>query len=318
MQLRILISNQTNPYVNVAVENYLLGQQVDDVITLYLWKNRRTVVIGQNQNPYAECNVEQLLADGGYVMRRRSGGGAVYHDDGNINFSFLVPHAYYDQTRQFSVLQRAVESYGLHTEVSGRNDVLCEGRKFSGNAFNKSRYQHLHHGTILIKGNIDDLKRYLIVKPSKLQKHGVASVQSRVVNLSELAPVTAENIVPRLIEAFQQEYGMQAQEIAFESLVQSDDVQKLIAEMSSQQWIFGRWKNFEAQYSAQFAWGHVELQLEVDQEHARITHVEIASDGLDLDLLDRARQLLTGASSITRPLIAQGEEEINDILNLIY
>lgn len=320
MKLQVVISNQTNPYVNVAVENYLLSQPVDDIITLYLWKNRRTVVIGQNQNPYSECNVDQLVADGGYVMRRRTGGGAVYHDDGNINFSFIVPRAHYDQSRQFSVLQRAVESYGLHTEVSGRNDVLCEGRKFSGNAFKKAEFQNLHHGTILIKGNIEDLQRYLRVKPSKLQKHGVASVQSRVVNLSELAPVTAENIVPRLIEAFQQEYGSQARELSFSSLIQREGVRKLIEEMSSEQWIFGRWKSFEAQYSAQFEWGHVEIQLDVDQEHALITHVELASDGLDLALLDQARQLLTGASTKSMPAIPQGDSRqvIADIFGLIW
>ena len=90
MKLRLVVSNQTNPHLNVAVENYLLAQEEYESITLYLWRNRRTVVIGQNQNPFAECNVDLLLSEGGYLMRRRTGGGAVYHDDGNINFSFIV------------------------------------------------------------------------------------------------------------------------------------------------------------------------------------------------------------------------------------
>ena len=136
---KLIISNQTNPYLNIAVENYLLSQPSDGDIAMYLWQNRRTVVIGQNQNPYAECNVAQLEQDGGYLMRRRTGGGAVFHDLGNLNFSFVVPYEMYDTTRQFAVLQRAVESYGLDTEISGRNDVLCQGRKFSGNAFAKGR-----------------------------------------------------------------------------------------------------------------------------------------------------------------------------------
>lgn len=320
MKIQLVISNQTNPYVNVAVENYLLGLDVADTVTLYLWKNRRTVVIGQNQNPYAECNVDQLIADGGYVMRRRTGGGAVYHDDGNLNFSFIVPHEFYDQTRQFSVLQRAVESYGLHTEVSGRNDVLCEGRKFSGNAFNKGKYQHLHHGTILIKGNIEDLQRYLKVKPAKLKKHGVASVQSRVVNLSDLAPVTAVNIVPRLIKAFEKEYGSKAEVVDFDHLIACPEVRQLIQEMESPEWLFGRWKNFVAQYSAQFDWGLVELHLDVDQEHSIINHVEIASDGLDLAVIEQTRQLLEGASSVERPDVPQVDnaEVIVDILSMIY
>ena len=90
MRLQFVISNQTNPYWNIAVENHLLSLHETEVVTLYLWKNRRTVVIGQNQNPFSECNVEALEADGGFLMRRKTGGGAVYHDDGNINFSFVV------------------------------------------------------------------------------------------------------------------------------------------------------------------------------------------------------------------------------------
>ena len=135
--MQFIVSNQTEPYWNIAVENYLV--EYADTVTLYLWRNRRTVVIGQNQNPYSEVNVEALEADGGYLMRRKTGGGAVYHDDGNLNFSFVIPKELYDQQRQFSVIQRAVESFGLHTELSGRNDILAEGRKFSGNAFSKGR-----------------------------------------------------------------------------------------------------------------------------------------------------------------------------------
>lgn len=320
MKLRFVISSQTNPYWNVAVENYLLGREEYDTVTLYLWKNRRTVVIGQNQNPYAECNVEMLERDGGYLMRRKTGGGAVYHDDGNINFSFVVPHEHYDQTRQFSVIRRAVESYGLSTELSGRNDVLCEGRKFSGNAFNKSKYQHLHHGTILIKGNIEDLQRYLKVKPAKLQKHGVASVQSRVVNLSELAPVSAENIVPRLREAFEKEYGAIAEEVSFDELLQCPEVKAIYEEMSSEEWRFGRWKSFVAQRSAQYDWGGVELQIDVDQQAGRIVHVEIASDGLDLAVIEAARNILQGADVHQRPSTEglAGGAMIEDILNMIY
>lgn len=138
MRLQFVISNQTNPYWNIAVENHLLSLPETEVVSLYLWKNRRTVVIGQNQNPYSECNVEALEADGGYLMRRRTGGGAVYHDYGNINFSFIVPKAMYDQTRQFSVIQRAVLDFGIVAELSGRNDILTDGRKFSGNAFSRA------------------------------------------------------------------------------------------------------------------------------------------------------------------------------------
>ena len=313
MKLQFIVSNQTEPYWNISVENYLV--ETADAVTLYLWRNRRTVVIGQNQNPFSECNVEALEADGGYLMRRKTGGGAVYHDDGNINFSFVVPKALYDQTRQFGVIQRAVESFGLHTELSGRNDILVEGRKFSGNAFSKGRVNDLHHGTILIKGNMDDLARYLKPKPAKLQKHGVASVRSRVVNLSELNPaINAESLVPRLKEAFETEYSEYSEYSDYSEIIKRPEVRALHDHFASPEWKYGRWRTFTAQRSAQFDWGGVEVALTIEDDI--ISDVQIASDALDLAALDEARRLLTGASTQLRPETENAV--INDILSLVY
>jgi len=317
MKLQFIVSDQTNPYWNIAVENYLLSLPETEVVTLYLWKNRRTVVIGQNQNPFSECNVEALEADGGYLMRRRTGGGAVYHDDGNINFSFVVPKALYDQTRQFRVIQRAVADFGIVAELSGRNDILTEGRKFSGNAFSKGKYQDLHHGTLLIKGNMEDLQRYLKPKPAKLQKHGVASVRSRVVNLSELnAEITSDSIIPHLRSAFESEYSEKSEYSEFSEIIKRPEVRALYEEFASDEWRYGRWRSFTAQRTAQFDWGGVELSLTVDQERNIITDVQLASDALDLAALDEARQILTGASTAKAP---QNEKPIlKDIFSLIY
>ena len=326
--LRLIISDRTYPFLNIAVENYMLSQPEKDVITMYLWKNHRTVVIGQNQNPYAECHVELLESEGGHLMRRRTGGGAVYHDDGNLNFSFVVPHEFYNVGKQMSVLQRTVESYGLHTEVSGRNDVVCydkEGnaRKFSGNAFNKGQYQHLHHGTILINGNMGDIQRYLNVKPAKLQKHGVQSVRSRVVNLSELADVTCENIVPRLVKAFEDVYADKAVEVPFQDYVNLPGVQQLCSSFEDDEWRFGRWRNFRAQRKAQFDWGGVELGLDIDEEHSVIKQVDIATDCLHPDAIDAVRHLLEGASTKSAPqspkdMSQEKQRIVSDILSLVY
>ena len=329
MRLQFVISNQTNPYWNIAVENHLLSLPESEVVTLYLWKNRRTVVIGQNQNPFSECNVEALEADGGFLMRRKTGGGAVYHDDGNINFSFVVPKALYDQTRQFSVIQRAVLDFGIVAELSGRNDLLAiecdrsgatdaskEGRKFSGNAFSKGKYQDLHHGTILIKGNMEDLQRYLKPKPAKLQKHGVASVRSRVVNLSELnAEITSESIVPHLRNAFEEVYGGKATEVGFDDIIARPEVQRLYEEFASPEWKYGRWRTFTAQRSAQFDWGGVEVSLDID--NGIIRDVQIASDALDLAALDAVRQKLTGATVEAAPVSCDNPIE-RDIYNLLF
>lgn len=316
---RIVISTQTNPYLNIAVENYLLSQPSDGEVTMYLWRNRRTVVIGQNQNPWAECDVERLEADGGYLMRRRTGGGAVYHDLGNLNFSFVVPYECYDLSRQFGVLQRAVASYGLTTEVSGRNDVLCCGRKFSGNAFAKGRHQRLHHGTILIRTDVDELQRYLKPKPAKLQKHGVASVQSRVVNLGELVPeLTAENLIPRMVEAFEQEYGAAAERLDFDALTARPEVQSLNKEFSDPDWKYGRWRQFVAQRAAQFDWGGVEVSASVDEAAGRMEEVLIASDSLYPDAIALASRLLQSASLYTPPVVDAVDEQTRRILDDIF
>lgn len=318
MKLQFIVSDQTEPYWNIAVENYLVESA--ECVTLYLWRNRRTVVIGQNQNPYSEVNVEALEADGGFLMRRKTGGGAVYHDDGNLNFSFVVPKALYDQQRQFSVIQRAVESFGLHTELSGRNDILAEGRKFSGNAFSKGRVNDLHHGTLLISGDMSDLAHYLKPKPAKLQKHGVASVRSRVVNLAELNPeITPESIAPRLKEAFlseYSEYSENSENSDFSEIIKRPEVRALHDHFASPEWKYGRWRTFTAQHSAQFDWGGVELALTVDESRGIITDVQLASDALDLAALDDARRLLTGASTAAAP---QSDNPIlKDIFSLIF
>ena len=320
---KLIISNQTNPYLNIAVENYLLSLPSDGDITMYLWQNRRTVVIGQNQNPYSECNVAQLEADGGFLMRRRTGGGAVFHDLGNLNFSFVVPNELYDTMHQFAVLRRAVAAYGLETEVSGRNDVLCQGRKFSGNAFSKGKHQRLHHGTILIRTDVEQLQRYLKVKPAKLQKHGVASVQSRVVNLSELVPeITAQNIVPNLVQAFEVEYGSPLQTLDFDTVASRPEVKALEGEFASYEWKYGRWQQFEAQQSAQFDWGGVEVSVTVDESKGIIRSIDIASDSLYPEAIAQVQHLLTGASIHQLPahevLPAPAEQMLHDICSLLY
>ena len=315
-----IVSHQTDPYWNIAVEQYLVAHA--DVITLYLWSNRRTVVIGQNQNPYSEVNLDALLGDGGFLMRRRTGGGAVYHDDGNINFSFVVPKALYDQQRQFAVVQRAVESFGLHTELSGRNDIMVQTdnpplRKFSGNPFSKGLNNDLHHGTILIDGDMEALQHYLRPKPAKLQKHGVSSVKSRVANLHDLNPdITVASIQPRLQKAFADEYGDEINVVSFDEIIALPEVKCLHDELASEEWLYSKWKNFTAQRTGHFDWGDVELSLVVEDDSIR--DVQIASDALDLASLDEARHLLLGSKLNQPPCYTGSSPIVKDLIGVVF
>ena len=295
-KLQVIVSNQYNPYLNLAVETYLTDHQEEGVVTMYLWKNERTVVIGLNQNPFSECDVNRLNEEGGHLMRRRTGGGAVYHDLGNLNFSFIADKHDYDVRKQQAVIQEALKSFGLEAEISGRNDLTCQGRKFSGNAFFNGTANNLHHGTILIKTDGVMMQRYLTVDSSKLQKHGVKSVRSRVVNLSELADITSDNIVNPLIQAFEKIYGAKVEVVDFENIVGIEEVKETVTRISSNDYLYGKWEHFKAVKKGHFSWGNVEVGFEVDENTREIKNVIIATDSLNTEIT----------------------EIINDILCLIY
>ena len=315
-KIQLIIGNQYNPHLNLAVESSLLDKGDDNVVTMFLWKNQQTVVYGYNQNPFTECNVELLLSEGGFAARRRTGGGAVYHDLGNLNFSFVADKKHYDVAKQMSVIQKALEIFGLKTEVSGRNDILFDGRKFSGNAFGIYKDRRLHHGTILIKTDGEKLAKYLKVNPAKLQKHGVKSVASRIINLSEVADITSDSIIPYLSKAFEEVYEAKAEVIEFNDLL-TNKVLKTRDLFASEDYLFGKWRNFHAKKSAQFAWGLVEIDMQINEEKGIIESVSIASDGLEPDLIDETEQLLIGASIKKAPDFGQNEVA-KDIISLIY
>lgn len=304
--------------MNRAVEAYLVDHQEEDIITMYLWKNQQTVVIGYNQNPYSECNVKMLLDEGGHVMRRGTGGGAVYHDLGNINFSFVANRKNYDVRKQLSVIQDALLNYGLKTEISGRNDLTYQDRKFSGNAFSKGN-NNLHHGTILIKTDGEKMMRYLTVNQAKLQKHGVKSVSSRVINLSEAVPeLTSENIKEPLIHSFGEIYGGTPVMLDFETLSQNEEVQATAKRISSFDFLFARWEHFKTTKRAQFDWGAVEISLHINEAEKTIDDIQIASDCLDTEIIAQTERLLKGCSTLQAPQYDNSNMMLNNIINLIF
>ena len=315
-KINLIIGNQYNPHLNLAVESFLLNQGDNDAVTMFLWKNEQTVVYGYNQNPFTECNVELLLSEGGHAARRRTGGGAVYHDLGNLNFSFVANKNLYDVHKQMNVIKTALGYFGLETEVSGRNDILFDGRKFSGNAFGIYKDRRLHHGTILIKTDGEKLAKYLKVNPAKLQKHGVKSVTSRIINLSEVADITSDSIIPYLSKAFEEVYDLKAEIIDFNDLL-TDKVLKTRDLFASDEYLFGKWRNFHAKKSAQFSWGLVELDMQVNEEKGIIESVSIASDGLEPDLINETERILTGVSIKKAPDFG-GNAVAKDIISLIY
>ncbi len=290
---KIIIGNGYDPYRNLAIEELLLQQVQDGEAMLYLWQNQRTVVIGRNQNAYRECNLQALEEDGGRLARRMSGGGAVYHDLGNLNFTFLVPNGDYDLHRQLNVILLAVKALGIGAEFSGRNDILSQGRKFSGNAFYHGKRTSFHHGTILVDVDTTVMQQYLNVPVQKMQSKGVDSVRSRVVNLRELVPsLTVDDVRQAMRQAFIAEYGGEGVPIDPDDLIKKSEFAPLYDKYQSRTWRIGKNPCFDIHFENRFPWGGVELGLVITG--GVVQEASLYSDAMDADLFERMAKCLVG------------------------
>ncbi len=314
---RIIVTNSVDPYENLALEELLFETQGGGA-TLYLWQNQHTVVIGRNQNAWRECRVELLESEGGFLARRSSGGGAVFHDLGNLNFTFLLPRDDYDLVRQLSVVQQAAARFGIETEFTGRNDlVLAETKaKFSGNAFRFSNGAALHHGTILISADMQKLSRYLAPSKIKLEAKGVKSVVSRVTNLADQNPaLDVEKMKSALIEAFAEEYGNTAPQS--EDAVDLERLIDVKERYASWEWKFGVTPAFNVSFENRFDFGCLELLLYV--KNGTVISAVCYTDAMDDTLSHRVSELLTGCAygkkQICERLRTGGNSDENEIAN---
>ena len=188
--MKIINLTETNPYLNLAIEEYLFLNSEEDVFLL--WQNSPTVVIGKNQNVYNEIDFNFLKSNNILIARRITGGGAVYHDFGNLNFSFISVS---DEKRTLDfnhfteLIIEALNSFGIDAKLSGRNDILVNDKKISGNAQCTQNGRVLHHGTLLYDTDFTVLSSVLKPDERKIQSKAIKSVRSRVANISEFLPI---------------------------------------------------------------------------------------------------------------------------------
>lgn len=314
MGARFLVSRDTNPYRNLAREEALLLSYEEGAcedVLLFLWQNERTVVIGRNQNAWRECRASLLAQEGGRLARRTTGGGAVFHDLGNLNFSFIAPHGTYDVMRQLSAVQRAVRSFGIDCAFSGRNDLEAEGRKFSGNAFRVAKKASLHHGTLLVSADFSLMSRYLQVSVEKLSARGVGSVPSRVVNLSSLCEgMTIGSLSEALFDAFTREYGLAPREDA--EAVELPGYAELLSRNETWEWNFGAALPFDFQVEKRLSFGELQLCLSLRDGH--VVEATAYTDALDVSLAPRLEAALIGCPFTPEALSARVPGEIGDWL----
>lgn len=289
--IQYIQSRNFDPYANLALEEYLMQNCGKNQCILYLWQNKKTVVIGRNQNPWKECCISNLIKDGGTVARRLSGGGAVYHDTGNLNFTFLVRKNNYNIPRQLDVIINAVRRLGIDAKRSGRNDILTGSKKFSGNAFYQSGDFCYHHGTIMVDVDTEALSRYLNVPLDKLKAKGVASVKSRVINLKKLnSTIDIDTLKKCMISAFEYVYKMKSSPID-ESNFDTKALDNAEKTFSSWDWIYGTNPSFENEFSYRFEWGGVDIHINIKKGF--IKNVIIYSDCLDTDFIPELENVLT-------------------------
>lgn len=293
MKLRYTETDCTNPFINLATEEYMTFRAAEGEVTMYLWQNANTVVIGKNQNPWRECRVESMREGDCKLARRISGGGAVYHDLGNLNFTFIAREDEYNIPKQTEVILEAVRLLGINAEKTGRNDLTIDGMKFSGHAYYQSNGYCYHHGTIMFNVDPTPLGEYLNVSAAKLRSKGVKSVRSRITNLINHKPdVTLEELKQALYDAFAKVYGGEVERFDIPTAESDPELKALIDKYSSEEWRFGRKIPFTTSISERLDWGGVDIELQV--EGGVIQDCGLFSDSLETEVFGVLKEKLMG------------------------
>lgn len=279
-KFKVYLSESFDPKFNLSVEEWLMNCSEPDEVLLFIWQNKNTVVIGRNQNPYKECDIKRLKENDVHLIRRLSGGGAVYHDLGNLNFTFIASDKNYNVENNMKVITDAIARYGIYGYFNGRNDLLVQERKFSGNAFISDNGRNCHHGTVLVDVDLEKMSGYLTVSPLKLESKGIDSVLSRVINLKEISPqLTTESLKTSLIESFNEFYKTEAQRIILNE--NTTDVAKYIEKYDSWEWNYSESPDFSIVLEDKFDWGIFEIHLELSD--GKIKDCRIFTDSMELE-----------------------------------
>ncbi|MGF2615280.1 lipoate--protein ligase [Rossellomorea vietnamensis] len=258
----------TDPRINLAIEEYALKNLDIDETYLLFYINEPSIIIGKNQNTIEEINTEYVESENLHVVRRLSGGGAVYHDLGNLNFSFITKddgESFHNFRKFTEPVIKALKKLGVDAELSGRNDIEAEGRKISGNAQFSTKGRMFSHGTLLFDSEIENVVSALKVRKDKIESKGIKSIRSRVANISEFLE---EEISITEFRSMLLRYIFDVNEIEEYELTEED--WKNINELSEKRyrnwnWNYGKSPKFNLQHSHRFPVGSIDIRLEVNK-----------------------------------------------------
>lgn len=295
--MKYLLNTSTNPFYNLALDEYAMKYIDEDEDFFFLWQNEPSVIIGKNQNALEEVNQEFIEANKIHVARRVSGGGAVYHDFGNLNFTFIINVDDPGKVNYKKYVQPIVDALavmGVKAESSGRNDILIDGLKISGNAQRMASGKLMHHGTLIYDVNLEDMVAALNVAPDKIISKGVKSVRSRVTTIKEHLPKSTT------LQDFWDElhYYLSNRNQDEEIKLTPQDIEKIEHEAKTRfetwEWNYGYSPEFNLKNSKRFDGGRVEVLMDVDEGH--IQSIRFRGDYLGLKDVSEIEQKLVGTT----------------------
>ncbi|MBD7965551.1 lipoate--protein ligase [Fictibacillus norfolkensis] len=259
--------NITDPRVNLAIEEFALKHLDINETYLLFYINEPSIIIGKNQNTVEEINADYVRDEGIHVVRRLSGGGAVYHDLGNLNFSFITKddgNSFHDFKKFTDPVVKALNKLGVNAELSGRNDILADGKKISGNAQFSTKGRMFSHGTLLFDSEIENVVSALNVRMDKIESKGIKSIRSRVTNIREHLDedMTMEEFKQTLLTYLFEEFDS----IPKYELTESDweEIRKISRERyANWDWNYGKSPKFNVELSNRFAAGSVDIRLHI-------------------------------------------------------
>ena len=285
------------PWMNLAYEtclmNYVEKKKKDKNLNcaiLYLWQNDNTIVIGRNQNLWKECNISVVEKNNINIARRITGGGAVYHDKGNLNFSIILPKDYFNIDVTTNIIIFGLKKLGIYAEKSGRNDILLNNRKISGNAYYRTDYVGLHHGTMLLSFQSNMISKCLTPNKYKLESKSIKSVSARVGNIHMYHPDITIDMIKKAVKENFSEYFMEKETELSEGIeIANSELQSLSKKYSSEEWIYGKY-NSEIGFSKQFAWGNINIIVSMEKD--KIKKCNLESDAMNGQLINNLADIL--------------------------
>lgn len=286
MKGRVITLDSNDVYKNIAQE-YKYFLDLKDEVILLLWQNFPSVIMGRNQNVYRELDLEYIKSREINISRRFTGGGAVYHDLGNLNFTIISPQKYKDIELWMEIIQTALSKLHIPSERKGRNDLLLDGKKFSGMAWLEDEDKFMIHGTLMVDLDLNQLYQCLTPDMSKFVGKGIKSIRSRVCNLKEKQrDISIKNLSDALIETFCEKYSNSTIEKPKAFELYKDIYKKL----KSSEWIFG--KNEKANIEKTYIIENKPCIFEIWIENDIILKLNIYSDTLQLDKIEKLEQSL--------------------------